>query len=180
MLCDPDNLHPRLSTTGSPLLRFCDMGHILSPLFHLQCCKSIVLYSYRFVCIIMPNTIKQCMCCRMGSAEQALESQIFQVNYAVCLNNKLYIIYADHTNIWVNGPTVSPGGVCFINSGTTTYRWRFKFYLTCCVLVSPRTNVDYFIYIKKTSIHHSAYTDHVLHHVMGPVFTSIIARTNSV
>lgn len=37
--------------------------------------------------------------CRMGSAEQALESQIFQVNYAVCLNNKLYIIYADHTNI---------------------------------------------------------------------------------
>lgn len=37
----------------------------------------------------------------MGSAEQALESQIFQVNYAVCLNNKLYIIYADHTNIWV-------------------------------------------------------------------------------
>lgn len=76
--------------------------------------------------------------------------------------------------------SVSPGGVCFINSGTTTYRWRFKFYLTCCVLVSPRTNVDYFIYIKKTSIHHSAYTDHVLHHVMGPVFTSIIARTNSV
>lgn len=45
--------------------------------------------------------------------------------------------------------SVSPGGVCFINSGTTTYRWRFKFYLTCCVLVSPRTNVDYFIYIKK-------------------------------
>lgn len=39
--------------------------------------------------------------CRMGSAEQALESQIFPVNYAVCLNNKLYIIYADHTNIWV-------------------------------------------------------------------------------
>lgn len=30
-----------------------------------------------------------------------IESQIFQVNYAVCLNNKLYIIYADHTNIWV-------------------------------------------------------------------------------
>lgn len=46
----------------------------------------------------MPNTIKQCMC-RMGSAEPALESQIFPVNYAVCLNNKLYIIYADHTNI---------------------------------------------------------------------------------
>lgn len=39
--------------------------------------------------------------CRMGSAEPALESQIFPVNYAVCLNNKLYIIYADHTYIWV-------------------------------------------------------------------------------
>lgn len=63
--------------------------------------------------------------------------------------------------------SVSPGGVCITNSRTTTYRLRFKFYLTCCVLVSPRTNVDYFIYIKN-SIHHSAYIDHVLHHVRGP------------
>lgn len=139
MLCDPDNLHPRLSTTGSSQLRFCDMGHILSPLFHLQCCKSIVL----LLSICVHNYAKHYKAvhvqdgeCGAGPRKPDFPSKLR------CLfeQQALYNLCRSHKYL-----SVSPGGVCFINSGSTTYRWRFKFYLTCCVLVSPRTNVDYFI-----------------------------------
>lgn len=96
------------------------------------------------------------------------------------MNNKFYIIYVDYINIWVNGLIVFLGGVCFINFGIMMYCWRFKFYLICCVLVSLRMNVGYFIYIKKISIYYLVYIDYVLYYVMGFVFILIIVCMNLV
>lgn len=91
-------------------LRFCDMGRILSPPFVYNVVNRLFI-AIDLVCIYANHYRKLCMC-RMRTAiygKPFIKSQISPVNYAV---QALYNLCWS-PNIWVKGPTVSPGGICF-------------------------------------------------------------------